>query len=83
VSYNASVVKFTTPRVLETKIFFFYLEKRSSLLQRWRCSCYSEVVGSAPDLSLGPVRKTQRRTSILTPIFKAKNFDRNHKNEKH
>jgi hypothetical protein len=34
-SYNAtdSLARF------ENKIIFFYFEKRSSLLQRWRCSC--------------------------------------------
>jgi hypothetical protein len=42
-SYNASAVKnynATSSLVRsETKNIFFYLEKRSSLLQRWRCSC--------------------------------------------
>jgi hypothetical protein len=42
-SYNARVVKFTTPRVayciLETKIFSSTFKKRSSLEQCRRCSC--------------------------------------------
>jgi hypothetical protein len=41
-SYTASVVKIynaTSSRLrLEIKKFFFF-EKRSNLLQRWRCSC--------------------------------------------
>jgi hypothetical protein len=43
VGYNASVVNFynsTGSRArFENKNIFFYFEKRSSLLQRWRCSC--------------------------------------------
>jgi hypothetical protein len=43
VSYNASAVKnCSAPSTLERfeyKNIFFYYEKRSSLLQRWRCSC--------------------------------------------
>jgi hypothetical protein len=43
VMYNASAVKFTTPRVAYVVLFdnkksFFYFEKRSSILQRWRCT---------------------------------------------
>jgi hypothetical protein len=42
-SYNASAVKFysaTSSLVrFENRFFFFYFEKCSSLLQRWRCSC--------------------------------------------
>jgi hypothetical protein len=41
--YNASVVNFynaTGSRArFENKNILFYFEKRSSLLQRWRCSC--------------------------------------------
>jgi hypothetical protein len=43
VSYNASAVKIynqTSSLVLfENKNVFFYFETRSSLIQRWRCSC--------------------------------------------
>jgi hypothetical protein len=42
-SYNASAIEFynaTGSLVrLENKTILFYFEKRSSLLQRWRCSC--------------------------------------------
>jgi hypothetical protein len=41
-SYNASAVNFYNATGslarFETKIMFFFFEKRSSLLQRWRCS---------------------------------------------
>jgi hypothetical protein len=43
VSYNASVVNFNSATGslarFENKNILFYFEKRSSLLQRWRCSC--------------------------------------------
>jgi hypothetical protein len=42
-SYNASVVNFNNATGsiahFENKNIFFPFEKRSSLLQRWRCSC--------------------------------------------
>jgi hypothetical protein len=42
-SYNASVVNFCSSTgslaSFENKNIFFVFEKRSSLLQRWRCSC--------------------------------------------
>jgi hypothetical protein len=39
-----TLLKFTTPRVakgvrFENRKLFFFFEKRSNLLQRWRCSC--------------------------------------------
>jgi hypothetical protein len=41
-SYNASVVKIysatNSQACFENKIILFYSEKRSSLLQRWRCT---------------------------------------------
>jgi hypothetical protein len=41
--YNASDVNFYnatgSPARFENKNILFYFEKRSSLLQRWRCSC--------------------------------------------
>jgi hypothetical protein len=42
VSYNASVVIFNATGSLarfENKSILVFFEKRSSLLQRWRCSC--------------------------------------------
>jgi hypothetical protein len=43
VNYNANVVKVYTATCslacFENKFFFLYFEKRSSLLQRWHCSC--------------------------------------------
>jgi hypothetical protein len=45
-SYNASVVNFYnatgTLARFENKNIIFYILKRSSLLQRWRCSCKSK-----------------------------------------
>jgi hypothetical protein len=40
-NYNASVVNFynATGRIARFKNKKIYFEKRSSLLQRWRCSC--------------------------------------------
>jgi hypothetical protein len=43
-SYNASVVKIynatgSLARFENKKKYFFFFEKRYSLLQRWRCSC--------------------------------------------
>jgi hypothetical protein len=42
-SYNASVVNFYSATgslaCFNNKNIFFYFEKRSSLLQRWLCSC--------------------------------------------
>jgi hypothetical protein len=51
--YNAGVLNFyyatgSQARV-ENKNIFFYFEKCNSLLQRWRCSYNSKVVGLAPD----------------------------------
>jgi hypothetical protein len=41
--YNASVVNFCNATgslaCFENKYIFFFFEKRSTLLQRWRCSC--------------------------------------------
>jgi hypothetical protein len=42
-SYNVSVVNFYNATGslarFESKNILYYFEKRSSLLQRWRCSC--------------------------------------------
>jgi hypothetical protein len=56
-SFNTSVVNFySTTGCLarfENKKIFFYVEKRSSPLQRWRCSCKlkSHRIGSRSNLS--------------------------------
>jgi hypothetical protein len=65
VSYNASIVNFynATGSIarLENKIFLFYFEKRSSLLQRWSCSCKlkSRKIGSwlKRDRLSGPIQQ--------------------------
>jgi hypothetical protein len=55
-SYNASVVNFynATDSLarFENKIVFFYFQKRTSLPQRWRCSCKlrSRRIGSSARL---------------------------------
>jgi hypothetical protein len=46
-SYSASVVNFynatgSLVRFINKNTFFLYSKKRSSLLQRWRCSCKFE-----------------------------------------
>jgi hypothetical protein len=59
-SYNASVVNFYngTGSLVRFEKKLFYFEKRSRLLQRWRCSCKlknrrigsrSRRIGSSPD----------------------------------
>jgi hypothetical protein len=52
VSYNASVVNFYNATGslahFENKNILFCLEKRSSQLQCWHCSCKFKIVGLAP-----------------------------------
>jgi hypothetical protein len=68
-SYNASVAIFynatNSLAHFENKNIFFYIEKRSSLLQRWRCSCKfkSRRIGCNDS----PLVKPSGRLASFTP----------------
>jgi hypothetical protein len=75
VSYNASAVKFFNATRFESKNIFFYYEKRSSPLQRWRCGCIFLIrrigswLGDSNPRSTYPSAVTMTIFFTLSPFF--------------